>query len=46
MAGIFCIPLIGWLSDRVGLETVLWGVVLLPLLGFLMALKLPRTAHG
>jgi FSR family fosmidomycin resistance protein-like MFS transporter len=46
MAGITFIPFIGWLSDRIGLETVLWGVILLPLLGFLMALKLPRTAHG
>jgi MFS transporter, FSR family, fosmidomycin resistance protein len=46
MAGITFIPFIGWLSDRMGLEAVLWGVILLPLLGFLMALKLPKTAHG
>lgn len=42
MAGITFIPLLGWIADRVGLETVLWGVITLPLLGFLMALKLPK----
>ncbi len=41
MAGITFIPMIGWLADRVGLELVLWGVILLPLAGFLLALKLP-----
>ena len=41
MAGITFIPMIGWLADRVGLEVVLWGVILLPLAGFLLALKLP-----
>jgi MFS transporter, FSR family, fosmidomycin resistance protein len=46
MAGITFIPFIGWLSDRMGLEAVLWGVILLPLLGFLMALKLPKTVHA
>jgi FSR family fosmidomycin resistance protein-like MFS transporter len=42
MAGITFIPLLGWIADRVGLETVLWGVISLPILGFLMALKLPK----
>ncbi len=41
MAGITFIPMIGWLADRFGLELVLWGVILLPLAGFLLALKLP-----
>lgn len=42
MAGIFVIPLIGWAADHVGLHATLWAVVLLPLAGFLLALKLPR----
>ncbi len=42
MAGITFIPLLGWIADRVGLETVFWGVITLPILGFLMALKLPK----
>ena len=42
VAGITFIPLIGWLGDRVGLDAVLAGVFALPLLGFLLALKLPR----
>ena len=43
MAGITFIPLIGCLGDRLGLETVLWGVVLLPVMGFLLAMKLPES---
>ncbi len=46
MAGITCIPLIGWMADRVGLETTLWGVVLLPMVAFFLALKLPASAHS
>jgi len=46
MAGITCIPLIGWTADRVGLETTLWGVVLLPIAAFFLALKLPATARN
>lgn len=42
MAGITFIPLIGWLGDQVGLQTVLWGVALAPLLGIWPALRLPR----
>ncbi len=45
MVGITCIPLIGWLADRVGLGTVLWGVVSAPLLGFVLALRLPTDSH-
>lgn len=42
IAGITFIPLIGWIADRTGLEAVLWGVSMLPLLGFALSLKLPR----
>ena len=41
MVGITCIPLIGWLGDRYGLEAVLWGVVSTPLIGFALAMLLP-----
>ena len=41
-AGITFIPLIGWLADQAGLQTVLWGVALAPLLGVWPALRLPR----
>jgi FSR family fosmidomycin resistance protein-like MFS transporter len=44
MVGITCIPLIGWLADRIGLEAVLWGVVTVPLAGFVLALLLPSDA--
>ena len=44
MAGITLIPMLGWIADYVGLQAVFWGVVALPLLGFLMALKLPKEA--
>jgi FSR family fosmidomycin resistance protein-like MFS transporter len=40
MAGITFIPMIGWMADRFGLETVLWGVAAAPLLGVLPALRL------
>jgi len=46
MVGITCIPLIGWLADRVGLETVLWGVVTTPLVGFLLAMRLPAESRS
>lgn len=41
MAGLFCIPFVGWVGDQIGLHRTLWGVILLPLVGFLLALKLP-----
>ncbi len=46
MVGITFGPLIGWMADRVGLETVLWAVVSTPLLGFLLALRLPTDAKS
>ena len=42
MAGLVAIPLFGWTADHVGLHRSLWGVVLLPLIGFLLALQLPH----
>jgi FSR family fosmidomycin resistance protein-like MFS transporter len=42
MAGLAVIPLFGWSADHVGLHRSLWGVVLLPVAGFLLALALPR----
>jgi FSR family fosmidomycin resistance protein-like MFS transporter len=46
IVGITCVPLIGWLADRVGLEAVLWGVVSVPLVGFLLALRLPSDSRA
>ena len=42
MAGLFMIPLFGWAADHVGLHKALWGIVFLPLIGFLLAVQLPR----
>lgn len=42
MAGLVVIPLFGWSADHLGLHRSLWGVVLLPLLGFCLAVLLPR----
>lgn len=41
MAGLLVIPLVGWAADHVGLQKALWGVVLLPLVGFVLAIQLP-----
>ena len=41
MAGLVCIPLFGWAADQVGLHAALWGVILMPLIGLLLAAKLP-----
>jgi FSR family fosmidomycin resistance protein-like MFS transporter len=46
IVGIVCVPAIGWLADRIGLETVLWGVVTTPILGFLLALRLPADSRA
>jgi hypothetical protein len=43
MAGLIFVPISGWLADRFTLHTVLSAWALLPVLGFLLALKLPRT---
>jgi len=46
MAGVTLIPLTGWVADQTSLETALWGVALLPLLGLLLTLRLPSTADA
>lgn len=42
IAGIVFVPLIGWLADRTSIETVLYGVAVLPLLGFAITFVLPE----
>lgn len=42
VAGIFFVPLIGWLADHFGLQPLFWVLAVLPLLGFPMALRLPK----
>jgi FSR family fosmidomycin resistance protein-like MFS transporter len=41
MAGLVCIPLVGAIADHVGLHKTLWGLVLQPLVGFVLAAQLP-----
>ena len=43
MAGVTLIPLTGWAADQTSLHTALWGIALLPLLGLLMATRLPSS---
>ena len=43
IAGIILIPLLGWFADHAGLEAVLSGVTLLPAIGLVLALMLPRS---
>jgi len=42
MAGIVFIPLTGWTADRLSLHAVLMSLLVFPLLGFLLALKLEK----
>jgi len=42
IAGIVFIPLVGWIADRTGIEAVLYGVSLLPLIGFALSFALPK----
>ncbi|MBI3693245.1 MAG: MFS transporter [Acidobacteria bacterium] len=42
MAGLVVIPLFGLAADHYGLHRSLWGVVLMPLAGFLLAIRLPH----
>jgi FSR family fosmidomycin resistance protein-like MFS transporter len=42
IAGIAFIPLVGWIADRTGIEAVLYGVSLLPLIGFALSFALPK----
>jgi FSR family fosmidomycin resistance protein-like MFS transporter len=41
-AGIVFIPLTGWVSDHYSMQHAFAGLVVIPLLGFLLALKLPK----
>ena len=43
MAGIIFIPLVGWISDVLSLQHAMAGLIAAPVLGFLLALKLPKT---
>ena len=45
MAGIFAVPAIGWFADRAGIITAFEVLALLPLIGFLLALKLPAVSR-
>lgn len=44
IAGITFIPLVGWIADRTGIEAVLYGVSLLPLIGFGLSFALPKDS--
>jgi MFS transporter, FSR family, fosmidomycin resistance protein len=43
--GGLSVPLVGLIADRVGIETTLSGVALMPLLAAVCALPLPERAH-
>lgn len=42
MAGLIFVPLTGWLADSISLDRALSLLVLAPVAGFLLALRLPR----
>jgi FSR family fosmidomycin resistance protein-like MFS transporter len=42
MAGLIFIPLTGWVSDTFSMQHAFAGLVAFPLIGFLLALKLPK----
>jgi FSR family fosmidomycin resistance protein-like MFS transporter len=42
MAGLVFIPLTGWLSDQLSLHQVLASLLMFPVLGYFLALKLPK----
>ena len=42
MAGLIFIPLTGWVSDVFSMQAAFAGLIAFPLIGFLLALKLPR----
>jgi hypothetical protein len=37
------IPLIGWLSDRLSMHTTMSALIVFPIIGSFLAMKLPRT---
>jgi FSR family fosmidomycin resistance protein-like MFS transporter len=42
MAGLIFIPLTGWVSDVFSMQAAFTALVFFPLIGFVLALKLPR----
>lgn len=42
MAGLVFIPLTGWVSDVFSMQAAFTGLVLCPIMGFFLALKLPK----
>jgi FSR family fosmidomycin resistance protein-like MFS transporter len=45
-SGILFIPLTGWISDLYSMQAAFTGLVLFPLIGFFLALKLPKCAQS
>ena len=43
-AGLVFIPLTGWISDLFSMQTAFAGLAAFPLIGFFLALKLPKTS--
>ena len=41
-AGMIFIPLVGWLSDLYTMQAVFSALALFPVIGFLLALRLPK----
>ena len=44
VAGLIFVPFIGWASDRLTMQTAMSALMVFPLLGFFLTLKLPK--HG
>lgn len=42
VAGLIFIPLIGWASDRLSMQTTMSALIVFPLIGFFLTLKLPK----
>ena len=45
-AGLLFIPLTGWISDLYSMQTAFIALVLFPLIGFFLALRLPKPNPG
>jgi FSR family fosmidomycin resistance protein-like MFS transporter len=46
ISGLLFIPLTGWLADTYSIHTVLMVEALFPLIGLVLAWKLPEISHG
>ena len=44
-AGMIFIPLTGWVSDVFSMQTAFAGLIAFPLIGFVLALQLPKHHH-